>query len=220
MTNDLTTLDGSLDEMKDQLISELGDKGVTATFDSSTGLLGLIAKISDIQTGGGTGCSNLVMGDFTTGSTGASTGTVNLNYNGSGYPIALLVYVYGGAYNNSSSGNTEWYNSTNRYDCGLFTMVKARTNTAPTYASSGEDNYGIVSLSYKSSTSNPTSYARINSNNASSYVDSNTNAVALQNCVRFKGNGKTLSYYVSNRTSGTIGLARNTTFQYIVIYSQ
>ena len=69
MTNDTTTLSGSLDEMKDQLISELGDKGVTATFDSTTGLLGLVSKIGDIQTGGG-GCPKLVMGEFTTGSTG------------------------------------------------------------------------------------------------------------------------------------------------------
>ena len=59
MTNDLTTLDGSLTEMKDQLISELGDKGVTASYDSTTGLLGLISKIGDIQTGGSGGATNI-----------------------------------------------------------------------------------------------------------------------------------------------------------------
>lgn len=48
MVNDLTTLQGSLDEMKDQLISELANKGVTAEYSTSTGLLGLIAKISEI----------------------------------------------------------------------------------------------------------------------------------------------------------------------------
>ena len=53
MTNDTSTLSGALLEMKDQLIYELGEKGVTATYDSSTGLLGLISKIGDIQTGGG-----------------------------------------------------------------------------------------------------------------------------------------------------------------------
>ena len=53
MTNDLSTLSGALLEMKDQLIYELGQKGVTATYDSSTGLLGLIGEISNIQTGGG-----------------------------------------------------------------------------------------------------------------------------------------------------------------------
>ena len=49
MTNDTSTLQGSLDEMKDQLISELANKGVTATFSSTTGLLGLIDKIGDID---------------------------------------------------------------------------------------------------------------------------------------------------------------------------
>jgi len=53
MTNDTTTLQGSLDEMKDQLIYELGEKGVTTSYDSTTGLLGLINKISEIQQGGG-----------------------------------------------------------------------------------------------------------------------------------------------------------------------
>ena len=50
--NDTSTLYGSLLEMKDQLIYELGEKGVTASYDSSTGLLGLIGKISEIQQGG------------------------------------------------------------------------------------------------------------------------------------------------------------------------
>ena len=49
MTNDLSTLSGALLEMKDQLIYELGQKGVTASYDSSTGLLGLIGEISNIQ---------------------------------------------------------------------------------------------------------------------------------------------------------------------------
>ncbi len=53
MPNDTSTLNGSLLEMKDQLIYELGQKGVTASYDSSTGLLGLIGEISNIQTGGG-----------------------------------------------------------------------------------------------------------------------------------------------------------------------
>ena len=52
MPNDTSTLNGSLLEMKDQLIYELGQKGVSASYDSTTGLLGLIGKISEIQQGG------------------------------------------------------------------------------------------------------------------------------------------------------------------------
>ena len=53
MTNDTSTLSGALLEMKDQLIYELGQKGVTASYSSTDGLLGLISKIADIQQGGG-----------------------------------------------------------------------------------------------------------------------------------------------------------------------
>jgi len=60
ITNDLNTLNGSLVEMKDQLIYELGQQGVTATFDPTTGLLGLIAHIADIS-GGGATVSNLTL---------------------------------------------------------------------------------------------------------------------------------------------------------------
>ena len=61
MPNDLSTLNGSLVEMKDQLIYELGEKGVTASYDSTTGLLGLIGKISDIQQGGS--CYHIEFGE-------------------------------------------------------------------------------------------------------------------------------------------------------------
>ena len=218
MTNDTSTLSGSLDEMKDQLISELGDKGVTASYSSSTGLLGLIGEISNIQTGGT--CPKLVMGDFTTGSTGGSTGSVTLAYNGTGYPIAALVYIDGGAQNTTSSGNTTWVNSTSRYDVGLYAMVKAEINTTPTYAtdSSISANWATPMIVYKNSTSDSTSYTRTSNMKAVTYNSSN--ASTTYNCVRFKGNAKTLSYYVGNRASNTIGLARSTKFGYIVVYSE
>lgn len=215
MTNDLTTLDGSLDEMKDQLISELGDKGVTATYSSTTGLLGLIGEISNIQTGGG-GVTNVATGTFTTGSTGGSTGSVSLSYSGSGYPLAVLVFVATGL----SDTSTDWYTTIARYDVGLVAMVKAVTSTTPTYATSGEANYGAISYLYKSSTSSATSYSRTGSQTANTYTSSSTNASSGSSMIRFKGNGKTLSYYVGNRTSSTYGLARSTTFSYIIVYSE
>lgn len=218
MVNDTTTLQGSLDEMKDQLISELDDKGVTATFDSTTGLLGLISEIGDIQQS--SGATNIVQGTFTTGSTGASTGTVTLNYTGNGYPIYAIVEVSGGAYNNGTGGNTTWYNSTSRYDVGLVTINKARATTTPTYETSGADNYGIITYLYKSSSSSSTTYSRGGTMTANTYTSSSTNPASGNNCVRFKGNGKTLAYYVGNRTTSTYGLARSTTFSYTVIYSE
>ena len=81
MTNDLTTLSGALLEMKDQLIYELGQKGVTASYSSSDGLLGLIGKISEIQTGGGS-CYHIELDNSAYTTTGSLTvsATVLKNY--------------------------------------------------------------------------------------------------------------------------------------------
>ena len=168
---------------------------------------------------GGGGASNIVQGTFTTGSTRNTTSTVSLSYSGSGYPIAFLVYVDGGAYNNSASGNTDWYNSVNRYDVGWVGMVKSRTTTTPTYTTSGADNYGTIALIYKNSTTTSTTYTRTSSMSANTYTSSSTNPGNSTTCVRFKGNGKTLAYYVGNAGSSNIGLAPSTKYAYAVIYS-
>ena len=220
MTNDTTTLQGSLDEMKDQLIDELADKGVTATYSQSTGLLGLVSKIGDIQTGGSGGATNIVQGTFTTANTGGGTGSISLDYSGSGYPILAVVWVDGGAYNNSSSGNTSWYNSVSRYDTGLVLLSKSRTTEAPSYNTSGDENNAVISYIYKNSTSSATTYAWAGVMNNNSYTNSSTNASANNNMIKFKGSGTNLSYYIGNRGSSTRGLVRNTKFAYIVIYSE
>ena len=168
---------------------------------------------------GGGGASNIVQGTFTTGSTRNTSATVSLGYTGSGYPIAFLVYVDGGAYNNGTGGNTTWYNSVNRYDVGWVGMVKSRTTTTPTYTTSGADNYGTIAVIYKNSTTTSTTYTRTSSMSANTYTSSSTNAGNSTTCIRFKGDGKTLAYYVGNAGSSNIGLAPSTKYAYIVIYS-
>lgn len=177
-----------------------------------------IFGVTGNYTGGG-GASNIVQGTFTTGATRNTTGTVTLSYSGSGYPIACLVYVDGGAYNNGTGGNTTWYNSVNRYDCGYYSMVKSRTTTTPTYATSGADNYGTVAVIYKNSTSTATTYTRTSSMTANVYTSSSTNPSNSTAMVRFKGNGKTLAYYIGNAGSSNIGFPPSTKMAYIVIYS-
>lgn len=217
MTNDTTTLQGSLDEMKDQLIYQLGQKGVTASYSSSTGLLGLIGAISNIQTNN---CPKLVMGTFTTGSTRAAAGSVSLSYTGSGYPIAVMVYIDGGAYNNTSGGDTTWYASVNRYDVGTFYATKSEMNTTPTYTSSSSvtANGAVAAIIYKNSTSDGTSYTRTSNMTAKMY--NSGDASTSYNCIRFKGNAKTLSWYVGNKGSSSIGLAPSTKYAYIIVYSE
>ena len=202
-----------LESLGQTMATNITAKGVTAS--ASDGLTTLAAKIAQIQTGGGGGASNVVTGTFTTSSTGGSNSTISLDYNGSGYPIVVLIYVKDGMYNSDS----DWYQTIAQYDVGVALMIKANTNTTPTYTASGTNNYGTISYVYKSSASSATSYGRSGSNTINVYTTSSNVATAGNSMVRFKGNGKTLSYYVGNRGSSTRGLARDTTFRYVVLYS-
>lgn len=204
-----------LESLGQTMATNITAKGVTAS--ANDGLTTLAGKISQIQTGGG-GSSNVVTGTFTTGSSyGASS--ITLSYSGTGYPILAIVWVDGGIYNNSSSGNTSWYNSVSRYDTGLVILSKSRTTEAPSYSSSGDDNTAAITYVYKNSTSTATTYAWAGVMNNNAYVGSSTNAAANNSMLRFKGNGKTLAYYVGNRGSTSRGLARSTKFAYLVLYS-
>lgn len=49
MTNDLTTVEGSFQQLIDDLENNLQEKGVDAEYDATTGIRGLVAKISEIE---------------------------------------------------------------------------------------------------------------------------------------------------------------------------
>ena len=172
-----------------------------------------------VNVAGGGGASNIVQGTFTTGSTRNTKGTATIPYSGTGYPIAMFVYIDGGPYNNTSGGNTTWYNSLNRYDCGFYSMVKSEMNTTPTYAGTGTNNYGTVTVIYKNSTSSATSYTRTSSMAANTYTAAANTAAGSTQMVKFKGNGTTISYFIGNLGSGSIGFPPSTKMAYIVIYS-
>lgn len=157
------------------------------------------------------GASNIVEGTFTTGSS-AGVESVNIPYTGNGYPIAAFVFVDGGAYNSAISG---WYNSVQRYAVGMWAMTKAVQTSAPTYGTSGSANYGCTTAIYKNSTSSSTSYTRTSGMNTNVFSSSNATNAALT-CVRLKS-GNVLSYYVN---TSSYGLLPNTTYKYIIIYSE
>ena len=213
LTNDTSTLDGALQQLGETIAANLTTKGVTAS--ASDGLTTLAGKILTVPSGGGGGATNMVTGTFTTGSSAGTTGSVSINYTGTGYPIALLIFPSEGMYNTSGT----WGSTVAQYDAGLVVIIKADTSTTPTYATSGAVNYGSISYVYKSSTSSATSYGRTGSNNSNVYTSSSTDATTGNSMVRFKGNGKTISYYIGKRTSSERGLARSTQFTYIVLYS-
>ena len=228
MAQNITLMGASYSDVPAVTLPKTG--GGTASF---TDVTDTTAAASDVASGkyfytsagvrtqgtasGGGGASNIVQGTFTTGSSTGVAETFTINYTGSGYPIALMVYVDGGAYNNSTGGNTTWYNSVQRYAIGAFYMTKSQIPVTPTYSTSGGANYGTVAVIFKNSTSQATTYSRTSSMTANSYTSSSTNANATAaTTVRFKGNGKTVTYYVA---SSSYGLLASTKYAYIAIYS-
>ena len=207
------SLMSELETLGQTMATNITAKGVTAS--ASDGLTTLAAKISQIQTGGGGGCVKLVQGSFTTGATRASTGTVSINYTGTGYPIACVVYIDGGAYN----PNTTWYNTLAQYDADSFMMTKAQMDSTPTFVSSGSvpANQAVVSATYKSNASTATTHTRNGSQSAVFFNSSN--ATTGYNCIRFTNSTKTMTYYIGNSASNRVGLAPSQTYHYIVIYS-
>ena len=207
------SLMSELEDLGELMATNITAKGVTAS--ASDGLTTLAGKISQIQTGGGGGCTRMVTGTFTTGSTRASTGTVTINYTGTGYPIGCLIYIDGGAYDPDKT----WYNTLAQYDADSFMMTKAQMSSTPTFVASASvpANQGVVSATYKSNASTATTHSRNGSQSAVFFNSSD--ATTGYNCVRFKGNTKTLSYYIGNSASNRVGLAPSQTYHYIIIYS-
>ena len=214
ITNDTTTLNGALAELGETMATNISAKGVTAS--ASDGLTTLAGKISQIQTGGGGGCTRMVTGTFTTGSTRAGTGTVSINYTGNGYPIAVMVYMQSGTYDPDDT----WYNTIAQYDADGFMAIKAQMSSTPTFVSSGSvpANQATATVVYKSNASTATTHTRAGSQSAVMYNSSD--ATTGYNCIRFKNSTKTLSYYIGNSASNRVGLAPSQTYAYIIVYSE
>lgn len=177
-----------------------------------------LAADGTITTGtnsGGGGASNFVTGTFTTPSTTSTNGTVDVPYTGSGYPIMLVVYVEGGCYNTAISG---WYNSLTRYAVGQFCITKGVATSTPTYTTGGGANYGTVQLLFKNSASSATLYSSTRGASVNSYSSSNATGTSTT-CVRWRSNTR-ISYRTAGGTSSTYGLLEDTTYRYVVYYSE
>lgn len=155
------------------------------------------------------GASNIVTGTFKGTTTGAAM-DVNLDYSGSGYPVAIIIYPKEGAYNSNSAV----YALVQRNATLWFNAVKAYADVAPDYDNDGtEDQYTITNRT-KNSSSSSTGYGTNIS--PSQIVASGGNAAqTVQNVVKLKSNTK-MSVYIA---SSSYGFPANIEFTYHVIYS-
>lgn len=177
-------------------------------------------EIIDASGGGGTGFS-IVTGSFTTPAS-AGNSDVEIPYSGEGYPLFAAVFVKGGINNNTEGGNQTWYSLIKRQAVGAWYMSKSEMNTTPTYLASGSKNYGACSGVYKSSATNPATYQ----SSASAIVPVFSNAAAnpgteAHTCVKFKGGPALLTIYTGpDLQNYKYGLAEDTEYEYIILYSE
>lgn len=206
------------------------DGGGTAQFDDTTDATATASQIAKNATAyvnnalvTGTYTPFIVKGSFTTGNANTN-GTFDIPYAGTGYPIVLLIYVKGGAYNNTSTGNATWYNSTQRYAIGIHLMLKSNTTTTPTYTGSGAANSTSVAIVYKNSTSVATTYSRSSTMSTANYATASTDgsSTSATQSVKFKGSGTKVSYYVgyyTNADTYAYGLHPGIEYEYLAVYS-
>jgi len=163
--------------------------------------------------GGGGGATNVVTGTFNYDSTYSGTAQdISLNYTGSGYPIAMLIFTAEGGYNpNGTAYNTIW-----RLGTVMHMMVKrVIDNTPPSYSATSVEDAAAVTIRYKSSSTTPNTLTT--SAGTANYVYNVTGASVTYPATTavFKTN-KTLSIYVADTSYGFIpGIE----YKYIVYYT-
>ena len=154
--------------------------------------------------GGGGGASNVVTGTFKGTTTGAAM-DVTLNYSGSGYPIAVLVFPSDG----TTSGT---FGSTiQRYAFQIYTQVKADTSATPSYINATEDATTAMAR-YKNSTTSSTNYSM--SGGTGGFRDADAGA-GTNNGIRVRSATK-MSVYIA---STSYGFMANVEYRYVVLYS-
>lgn len=185
-----------------ELVSGSETKTANGTYDVST-LAQLVVNVAG-------GASNAVTGTFK----GTTTGTaidVTLDYSGTGYPVAVVIYPAEGPYN-SSTGT--FYSATQRYASQMYFILKSEATTAPTYGSSGSANYGTIMNRYKNSTSNATSYNASASSGTNTFRD--TAATSGQTSIVKIRTAKKMSVFIA---SSSYGFMANIDYKYWVLYS-
>ena len=225
MAQNITLLGASYSDVPAVVLPKTG--GGTARFDDASVTT---ATAADVASGkyflnssgvltqgtasGGGGASNVVTGTFKGTTTGAAM-DMTLNYSGSGYPVAVVIYPTEGTFNKN---NGSYYSLVQRYAIQYWSAAKYEIETTPTYiansySESHTENAAVVTYRYKSSTSSASSFSgSANYNNVYRNSDAGNTAATV---VRFKSATK-MSVYIA---STSYGFAANIEYTYWVLYS-
>lgn len=154
---------------------------------------------------GGGGASNIVTGTFKGTTTGAAM-DVTLNYSGSGYPIAVMIYP--------SNANESTFQSTiQRYAVRDYMLEKDAKATSPTYSKTGNDNSATFTARYKNLSTNSASYA--NGGSVAALYADEAAGDAFNTIVKIRSKTK-MSVFIA---SSSYGFMANIEYSYVVIYS-
>ena len=220
LKNDGTDITGNIADMtlpSSASASSSGTSKATITPTSSAQYLNIptgyndVAQYYTIAAASG-GASNIVTGTFKGTTTGAAM-DVTLNYSGSGYPIAVLIYPTEGPYNNTTGS---FYNLIQRYAIATYYCVKSATDSTPTYPSGSTTdraNQVVYLYRYKSSTTNADTTANYGS---ATYNYRDIDAASGQSTIlRIRSKTK-MSVFIAGTS---YGFAANVDYTYHVIYS-
>lgn len=158
------------------------------------------------------GASNVVIGTFKSATVGASV-DVDIDYSGTGYPIAMLIFVAEGAYNT----NGTFYQTTLRGANIFYVIVKNATDVSPTYSAADATDKAFYFSRYKNSSSDNTA---MYSNNGNANIYNNANAATNNDkIVRLRSNKKFAVFMCAAGGSANGGFAPNVDYRYVIVYS-
>lgn len=185
--------------------SELVSGSETKTENGTYDVTNLAELIVNVASSGG--ASNVVTGTFKGTTTGAAM-DVTLDYSGSGYPVAVMVFP--------SATDLSTFNSmVQRYIIRDWFMDKYERSNAPSYSGSGNQNAGVVTTKYKGSVSSATTYSHGGSTSTSTIYSDYYASSSTANAVKIRSATK-MSVFIAG---SSYGFAANIEYTYYVIYS-
>ena len=178
---------------------------------------GLVGKLSAPQlvTKLVSGTLNVVEGTFTTGDwTGANDWY--FRYDGTGYPVAALFMA-------EPESESDYYHSTEQNAVLLWAMSKTNKDLRPDYYGTGSagDLSTIATVHRRQGASQANDYVcNVDTRARKAYCSPyDATPYSPQECIHFRGDAM-FSYYVGAGENDYYGLAKNTTYRFIIAYSE